>query len=118
MEQIEAESHKEWGTRAIRYEIRDIEAPENIQEAMVKQAVSEREKRANILKSEGDRQAAINIAEANKRQKELRAEGAAEAAILKAQASATALNQISESLSKERGKEAASFLLAEKYFDA
>lgn len=44
---------------------------------MVKQAVSEREKRANILKSEGERQASINLAEAEKRQKELRAEGAA-----------------------------------------
>jgi len=50
----------------LRYEIKDIEPPNNIQKSMILQAEAERKKRASILASEGDKLAAINIAEAEK----------------------------------------------------
>jgi len=62
---IEIESN-EWGIHSIRYEIKDIEAPSGIEKAMNRQADSERKKRANILISEGEMIASINIADADK----------------------------------------------------
>lgn len=62
---IEKES-LEWGIHCVRYEIKDIEAPSNIQKSMVLQAEAERRKRASILTSEGERSANINIADAEK----------------------------------------------------
>jgi regulator of protease activity HflC (stomatin/prohibitin superfamily) len=62
---IEKES-KEWGVHSIRYEIKDIEAPNAIQKSMVLEAEAERRKRASILTSEGEKLANINIADAEK----------------------------------------------------
>ena len=73
---------KDWGILALRYEIKDIEPPSNIQKSMILQAEAERRKRASILTSEGDRTASINVAEAEKRSAVLKAEGAAESMIL------------------------------------
>jgi regulator of protease activity HflC (stomatin/prohibitin superfamily) len=56
----------EWGIDAHRYEIKDIEPPNNIQKSMILQAEAERRKRADILASEGEKQANINLAEAEK----------------------------------------------------
>jgi len=78
---------KDWGVLALRYEIKDIEPPSNIQKSMILQAEAERRKRANILTSEGDRTANINVAEAEKRSAVLKAEGAAESMIIQAEAS-------------------------------
>jgi regulator of protease activity HflC (stomatin/prohibitin superfamily) len=58
---------KEWGILALRYEIKDIEPPSNIQKSMILQAEAERKKRASILTSEGDKIANINIAEAERK---------------------------------------------------
>ena len=52
-----------WGVQVMRYEIRDIQPPASVLDAMEKQMRAEREKRAAILDSEGKRQAAINLAE-------------------------------------------------------
>jgi len=54
----------EWGISLLRYEVRDIEPPNQILNSMTLQAEAERSKRAEILTSEGTRQADINIAEA------------------------------------------------------
>lgn len=62
---IEKES-VEWGVHSIRYEIKDIEPPSQIQKSMVLQAEAERRKRANILTSEGEKLANINLANAEK----------------------------------------------------
>ena len=73
---------KDWGILALRYEIKDIEPPQAIQNAMILQAEAERKKRASILTSEGDKIANINVAEADKKSAVLKAEGAAESMII------------------------------------
>ena len=98
---------KDWGVLALRYEIKDIEPPSNIQKSMILQAEAERRKRANILTSEGDRTANINVAEAEKKAAILKAEGAAESMIIQAEAASTSINMIDEALKKEGGIEAA-----------
>ncbi|MCH85975.1 stomatin-like protein 2 mitochondrial-like, partial [Trifolium medium] len=57
---------KSWGLECLRYEIRDISPPRGVKAAMEMQAEAERKKRAQILESEGERQAHINIAEGKK----------------------------------------------------
>lgn len=56
-----------WGIRCLRYEIRDINPPENVRRAMELQAEAERRKRAQILDSEAEKQSDINVAEGHKR---------------------------------------------------
>lgn len=109
---------QDWGTRCIRYEIKDIEPPNNIQKSMILQAEAERKKRAAMIESEGERQSRINLAEAQKRSQVLRAEGAAEAIIKRAEASADALKSIHTALEANRCQDAANFLLGERYIDA
>lgn len=60
------EAAKNWGIQCMRYEIKDITPPDNVREAMELQVAAERKKRAQILMSEGDKQALINNAEAKK----------------------------------------------------
>lgn len=62
---IEKDS-EDWGITALRYEIKDIEPPSTISDAMILQAEAERKKRAAILTSEGERISNINLAEAEK----------------------------------------------------
>ena len=57
---------EDWGIKCLRYEIRDIHPPENVVTSMHQQVSAERKKRAEILESEGARQAAINVAEGHK----------------------------------------------------
>jgi regulator of protease activity HflC (stomatin/prohibitin superfamily) len=113
-----AKDIEEWGIKAIRYEIRDIEPPNNIQKSMILQAEAERSKRAAVLASEGSKISEINIAEAKKQAEILQANGLAESQILKAKAQAEALRQIDEKLSSPSGMMAAQFLLGQRYIDA
>jgi len=98
---------EEWGIRALRYEIRDIEIPKEIQNAMQKQVGAERNKRAKILESEGIKQAQIN-----------QAEGEAEALLIEAKAKAEAIAAVNEQIEKGKGMEAAKLQLAQAYIDA
>lgn len=75
-----------WGVRVGRVELKRIDPPKDVTEAMHRQMKAERERRAAILESEGKREADINIAEGEKRAKILRAEGEAESMIKVAEA--------------------------------
>lgn len=124
------EAAKDWGVKCLRYEIRDIHPPENVLEAMHRQVSAERSKRAEILESEGHRQAAINKAEglktstilaseAVKLQSVNTAEGEAQAILLKAKATAEGIRQVAEAIQKTPGgQDAVSLQVAEKYVEA
>lgn len=107
-----------WGVKCLRYEIRDIEPPFNIKKAMILQAEAERKKRADILTSEGERQAAINIADGERIAKTLRAEGEADATIKVSQASADALKSIGTEMNTSYGQLAGSYLTASGYIES
>jgi regulator of protease activity HflC (stomatin/prohibitin superfamily) len=125
------EAAQDWGVVCLRYEIRDIHAPEGVVAAMHRQVTAERSKRAEILESEGQRQSAINIAEGRKQSVILaseamraeqinRAAGEAEAIMLKARATARGIEAVSKAI-EEGGQDAHSALslrVAEKYVDA
>lgn len=118
-----------WGIQCMRYEIRNITPPASILQAMELQVAAERKKRAQILESEGGRQAQINMAEGHKQEVVLkseaaltdqvnRAKGEGEAILTVATATAEGLRLIAESLSKAGGLEAMNLRVAEQYVDA
>lgn len=115
-----------WGVKVLRYEIKSITPPRDVLDAMEKQMRAEREKRAKILESEGDRDSRINRAEGNKqeviknseadKQKRINeAEGQAAAILAVAKATADGLRMVAESLSSKGGSEAAKLRVAEEY---
>ena len=87
-----------WGIRVTRVEIKAIDPPKSVKDAMEKQMRAEREKRAAILTAEGARQSQILTAEGDKTSKILRAEGDKQAAILRAQGEAEAISQVFSSI--------------------
>ena len=123
------EAGRSWGVKVLRYEIKNITPPETILRAMQAQITAEREKRALIAKSEGQKQQEINIAEGEKQAAILKSEGAKAAVINKAQGDATsirliaeataaAVTAVAESLAKEGGQQAANLKVAEQYVNA
>src|SRR3954452_11281976 len=83
-----------WGIRINGVEIKSIDPPGSIQEAMEKQMRAERDRRAAILNAEGVKQSKILTAEGEKQSAVLRAEGAKEAAILRAEGEAQAIDTV------------------------
>ena len=125
------EAAREWGVVCLRYEIRDIHAPDGVVAAMHRQVTAERSKRAEILDSEGQRQSAINIAEGRKQSvilasEALRSEqinmasGEAEAILVRATATAKGIDAVAQSLQGggDAARGAVSLTVAEKYVDA
>lgn len=118
-----------WGIQCMRYEIKDIQPPQTILKAMELQVAAERQKRAQILESEGNRQAKINHAEGKKAQIVLnseasytdqvnRAKGEAEAIGLVATATAKSIEIVASAVQKTGGSEAVSLKIAEQYINA
>jgi regulator of protease activity HflC (stomatin/prohibitin superfamily) len=87
-----------WGIRVTRVEIRAIDPPQSVKDAMEKQMRAEREKRATILTAEGVRQAQILTADGDKQGTVLRAEGEKQSAILKAEGQAQAIQAVFQSI--------------------
>ncbi|MDQ2589166.1 SPFH domain-containing protein [Saccharothrix yanglingensis] len=83
-----------WGLRVNRVEIKAIDPPRTIKDAMEKQMRAERDKRAAILTAEGQRQSQILTAEGDKQAAILRAEGQRTAEILKAEGQSRAIDQV------------------------
>ena len=88
------EATGKWGVRVNRVELKAIDPPGTIQEAMEKQMRAERDKRAAILTAEGYKQSQILTAEGEKQSAILKAEGAREAQILNAQGQAKAIDTV------------------------
>lgn len=92
------EATGKWGIRVNRVELKSIDPPASIQEAMAKQMRAERERRAAILLAEGEKQAAILTAEGGKQAAILSAEGEAQATITRANAEAAAIKTVVDSI--------------------
>jgi regulator of protease activity HflC (stomatin/prohibitin superfamily) len=115
-----------WGVKVMRYEIKNINPPQDVLSAMEKQMRAEREKRAVILSSEGARDAAINNAEGEK-QKAIKAsegrkqqqineaEGQAAAILSIATATAEGIRRIAEATQNPGGLQAVQLRVAEQY---
>ena len=115
-----------WGVKVLRYEIKNITPPHDVLAAMEKQMRAEREKRAVILTSEGQRDAAINAAEGEKqqvikasearRQQQINeAEGQANAILAVAKATAEGIRQVALAIKEPGGLEATQLRVAEQY---
>ena len=115
-----------WGVKVMRYEIKNITPPKDVLQAMEKQMRAEREKRAVVLTSEGERDAKINQAEGDKQrvikasegfklQQINEAQGQAEAILAVANATAEGLRQVGIALSGQGGVEAMQLRIGEEY---
>ena len=115
-----------WGVKVTRYEIKTIEPPKSVKDAMEKQMRAEREKRAAIAESEGERQSRINRADGEKQEAIAKSEGekarrvneaegrAAEIRLV-AEATAQGLREIAAATKEQGGLEAMNLRLAEQY---
>jgi regulator of protease activity HflC (stomatin/prohibitin superfamily) len=117
-----------WGVKVLRYEIKNITPPHDVLAAMEKQMRAEREKRAVILTSEGDRDAKVNAADGKKqevikaseaaKQRQINeAEGQAAAILAVATATAEGIRSVANSITMTGGFEAVQLRVAEKYIE-
>lgn len=115
-----------WGVKVLRYEIKNINPPKDVLGAMEKQMRAEREKRAVVLNSEGERDANINEAEGEKQrvikeseavkeQQVNEAQGQAAAILAIANATAEGLREVASALTTDGGDAAMKLRIAEDY---
>ncbi|WP_367047078.1 SPFH domain-containing protein [Streptomyces sp. Je 1-332] len=103
-----------WGIRVNRVEIKAIDPPNTIKEAMEKQMRAERDKRAAILHAEGERQAKILTAEGTKQKDILEAQGTQQAMILRADGEAKAVERVFQAVHRNNADPK---ILAYKYLE-
>lgn len=117
-----------WGVKVTRYEVKNITPPQSIKDAMEKQMRAEREKRAMIAESEGEKQSKINVAEGEKQELIKRSEGEKQKRINEAQgraaeimevsnATANGIRAIADSINTENGMNAVNLRIAEQYLN-
>ncbi|MDY0081241.1 MAG: stomatin-like protein [Ignavibacteriaceae bacterium] len=117
-----------WGVKVTRYEVKNITPPQSIRDAMEKQMRAEREKRALIAESEGDKQAKINRAEGDKQELIARSEGEKQRKINEAEghaqeiervafATAKGIREIATAINEEGGMNAVTLRVAEQYLN-
>lgn len=122
------EASDPWGIKVTRYEIRDISPADTTLKAMEQQMRAEREKRAEILTSEGvklsrinvskgERETAINLSKGERQRRINEAEGKAGAIEAVAKATAASIAEIAAALEASRGKEAMNLQIVEEYLD-
>tara|TARA_Y100000996_G_C22545805_1_gene651762 strand:- start:985 stop:1911 length:927 start_codon:yes stop_codon:yes gene_type:complete len=122
------EAAQNWGVKVLRYEVQDLQVSEDIMRAMEKQMTAERDKRAEIAKSEAERQSKINLAEGDKEKSILtsegeklqfinRAEGEAQEIRLRAEATAEAIDKVAKAINSKGGSEAAQLEVAKEYVE-
>lgn len=115
-----------WGVKVSRYEVKNITPPQSIKDAMEKQMRAEREKRAMIAESEGEKQAKINVAEGDKQELIARSEGEMQKRINEAEgraqeiervanATAKGIREIATSIGEKNGIDAVNLRVAEQY---
>jgi len=115
-----------WGVKVTRYEVKNITPPQSIKDAMEKQMRAEREKRALIAESEGDRQAKMNRADGDRQELIARSEGEKQRRINVAEgraaeiekvaiATALGLKEIALVINEKGGAEAVNLRIAEQY---
>ncbi|MBU1610299.1 MAG: SPFH/Band 7/PHB domain protein [Proteobacteria bacterium] len=115
-----------WGIKVLRYEIKDIHPPKSVMDAMESLMKADREKRAEIARSEGDRQSRINRAEGYRQEQILKSEGEkikrineaqgdAQQIELVAEATAEGLRKVAAALAEKGGMQAANLRVAEQY---
>lgn len=112
------EASEAWGTKVLRYEVKDISPPASILDEMEKQMAAERQRRVAVLTSEGYRQAQINEAEGDQQALVLRAKGTADSVEIEARARAEAIRVISDAINTEGGTTAVAQQLSEQYISA
>ena len=123
------EAGRTWGIKVLRYELKSLTPPESILRAMQAQITAEREKRAVIAKSEGQRQQEINIADGSRQSAILQSEGQKQSAINKAQgeaqaielvanATANAVKVVASAIEGPGGMSAANLKVAGQYIEA
>ncbi len=115
-----------WGIKVTRYEIRDITPTPTVMQAMEQQVRAEREKRAEVLGSEGERESRINVSKGERqeainlsqgeRQKRINeAEGRAQAIEVVAEATADGIAQVAKAIGAPKGRQAVSLRIAEQF---
>ncbi|GJM07881.1 MAG: stomatin 2 [Lysobacteraceae bacterium] len=120
------EAAKPWGVKVLRYEISNIKPPPSVQDALEKQMRAERERRAVVAESEGEKEAKINvslgeraeiinISEAEKQKQINEAEGKAKEIMLLAEATARGLERIAVAINQPGGENAVNLRIAEQY---
>lgn len=115
-----------WGVKITRYEIKNIHPPQTVRDALEKQMRAEREKRAAIAESEGERQSKINVAEGLRQEAILQSEGEKTKRIneaegrageirLVADATSEGIRAIADAITQPGGEDAVNLRVAEQY---